>query len=388
MKYDQEYFDEGLYRVGSRCDKWDKMRAEKGADVLPLWVADMDFPSPPAVQLALLKRAAHPTYGYTGRHEDDFTAPIDFWRRHHNLSLVKDELVLLPCVITGMKMSIRVSTRPGEGVIIMPPVYGPFAQSVKATGRTLVNCPLILQGDGSCSMDLHAVETELKKGARALMLCSPHNPEGRLWSKEELTALAELMDRYDATLISDEIHADFIIDDEPFVPMLSLRTKKTVSLCSASKTFNLAGLQQALCLCKDEALRESIRTELDACGVRSGNLFAMDATRAAYEEGDEWLAGLVEYLRGSRDLLASLLKEQLPKAVMSPMQATYLAWVDLRAYGVEEEELVKRCITQKVFFTAGSAFGDEGKGWMRFNIGCPRRFIAEGVRRLKKALEG
>jgi len=388
MKFDHEYFDAGLYRMGTRCEKWDEARKDHGEDILPLWVADMDFPSPPAVQEAILKRAAHPTYGYTAEMADDHQALIDFWQRRHGLAVEQDWLTLMPCVVTGIKAAILALTKPEDKVLIQSPVYGPFRMSVQATGRTLADAPMIRDENGRYSMDLAATEAQLQQGAKLMILCSPHNPASRVWSAEELTALIALLDKYNVPLVSDEIHADFVYAPGKFVPVLSLTKKNVMSFCAASKTFNLAGLQQACCICPDEAMREAFRHEMDKAGVRAGNIFALEGTRAAYNEGDEWLDGLMAYLDGNRKHLAALVAEHLPKAVLTPLEATYLGWIDLRAYGFNGDELMQRTIAAGVQFTGGTFFGDNGDGFLRINIGCPRRYITEGILRLKKALEG
>ena len=386
MKFDHEYFDAGLYRMGTRCEKWDEARNEHGEDILPLWVADMDFPSPPAVQEAILKRAAHPTYGYTAELEDDHQALIDFWQRRHSLTVEADWLTLMPCVVTGIKAAILALTQPEDKVIITSPVYGPFRMSVAATGRTLADAPMTCDENGRYSMDLAAVEAQLQQGAKMMVLCNPHNPVSRAWAKEELVALVELLDKYNALLVSDEIHADFVYEPHTFHPILSITQKNVLSLCAASKTFNLAGLQQACCICPDEKIRNAFRDEMNKAGVRAGNIFALEATRAAYNEGDAWLDGLMAYLDGNRQHLAAMVAEHLPKAVLTPMEATYLGWLDLRAYGYTSEELGERTLANGVMFTGGKFFGDNGEGFLRINIGCPRANITEGILRLKKAL--
>ena len=388
MKFNQEYFDEGLYRVGTRCEKWDNCRAEHGENVIPLWVADMDFPSPPAVQQAVLARAAHATFGYTGVQDDDIEALMNFWQRRHGLSLVKEDVIMLPCVVTGIKLSILALTQPGDGVIIQSPVYGPFRFSVEATGRKLMDAPMIRHEDGSYDMDLNAVEEQLKAGAKLMVLCNPHNPVGRVWTPDELKNLLALLNQYNAYLVSDEIHADFAFADHPFTPALTLQSERVISLCAASKTFNLAGLQQATMLCKEENIRQLLDAEKNRAGVTCGNIFALEATRAAYNEGDAWLDGLMTYLDGSRKLLAELVARHLPKAVLSPMEGTYLGWLDCRAYGYTTDELMARAEEAGVVFTGGEFFGKGGEGHVRVNIGCPRRYVEEGILRLAVALEG
>ena len=387
MKFDEAFFDQGIDRAGTRCEKWDGARKAHGEDILPLWVADMDFPSPPAVQEALIQRARHGTYGYTELLDDDFEALTSFWQRRHGLTVRKEDVLLLPCVITGMRVAINALTQPGDGVIIQSPVYGPFRFSVEATGRKLLDAPLIRREDGRYDMDLAAVEAHLKNGASLMMLCSPHNPVSRAWTRQELSDLLALLKRYDVPLVSDEIHADFVYAPGTFVPALTVEQENVISLCAPSKTFNLAGLQQASLFCPDEQVRKALEAQIEASGVRSGNLFALEATRAAYNEGDGWLDGLLAYLDGNRRRLAELVRELLPKAVLTPMEATYLGWLDLRAYCPTTDELMKRSLSAGVYFTGGTFFGEAGDGFLRVNIGCPRRNIEEGIARLAKALK-
>ncbi|MDO4483639.1 MAG: MalY/PatB family protein [Clostridia bacterium] len=387
MLFDEAYFDAGLDRRGTDCVKWDGLAREHGEDILPMWVADMDFPSPPAVAEAIAERAKHPTYGYTEVTDGDWQAPIDFWRRRHGLTIRREEMQLLPCVVTGIKVAIRACTEEKDGVVIMPPVYHPFAASVKATGRTLVNCPLIKDDDGRYTMDEASLEAAFAAGARAVVLCNPHNPVGRAWTAEELTRLCDMAKRHQVTVISDEIHADFVFDGRKHVSALSIMRENVIMLCAASKTFNTAGLQQSLCVCPDAALRERVAKVIAGTGITSGNVFALAGTRAAYEHGDAWLDGLVPYLEGNRNALAEAVSELLPGAVLTPLEATYLCWLDVSAYGLSDGEVKARCLKHGVYFNDGSIFGREGAGFVRINIGCPRRYIREGILRLKKALE-
>ena len=386
--FSEEYFDAGLYRVGTACEKWDACRAEHGADALPMWVADMDFPSPPAVQEAILRRAAHPTWGYTEVEDALPDALCAFWARRHGTEFRREEVTLLPCVVTGLKTAIRAFTKPGEGVIIQSPVYGPFRMAVEATGRRLMDAPLVSGPQGRYSMDLGAVEEACRQGAKLMMLCSPHNPVSRLWSRDELTALLEVLDRYGVPLVSDEIHADFEFEPHSFVSVYSLAPERTVTLCAPSKTFNLAGLQTAFAVCRDAEMRRRFADALASGGVVSGNIFGLEAARAAFERGDAWLDGLLAYLRGNRGTLERELAAALPEAVLTPMEATYLGWIDLRPYGFHEEELLLRTEKAGVIFTSGTFFGDQGDGFLRINIGCPRRNVTEAVARLRRAVKG
>ena len=242
---------------------------------------------------------------------------------------------------------------------------------------------------GRYFLDLEAMEKALKDGAKLMMLCSPHNPVSRLWSLEELTALCRLSDKYDVPIVCDEIHADFVYKPGRFVSILNIPEgqKRAVLLCSASKTFNVAGLQQAAMVCKNPDMLKALREELSAAGVTCGNTFALLAARAAYTESDGWLDGLIEYLDGSRRLVFDLMKQYAPKARVSPIEATYLAWADMRAYGLTCEQLKEKCKAAGVAFTMGTFFGEEGESFLRINFACPRSQLTEGIKRLGKALE-
>lgn len=387
--FDFAYFDRGIDRVGTDCEKWDFLRLREGADVLPMWVADMDFPSPPAVSEALVRRAQHATYGYTEPIDADFTSVIDFWQRHHGLTLTKEEITLLPCVVTGLRMGVRTMTQPGDSVIIQPPVYGPFFASIRDNGRQIVENPLLHSGD-RWEMDFDGLENCLRGGAKLLLLCNPHNPVGRAWDVDELTRVVELCARYGAKIVCDEIHADFVFTPKRHVPILSIPGAEhvAISLAAASKTFNVAGLKQAVMFAKDEAMRAAIVQEMTACGVVSGNQFALVGTRACYLHGDAWLAGLKEYLKASREIVYDFIRERLPHIGVSELEATYLMWLDCRSLGVSGEELRRRTIKGAgVALTDGTFFGAQGEGFLRLNIGCPHAQLREALTRLEKALK-
>ncbi len=393
MDFSFDFFDRGINRIGTRSEKWDiALNEGVTADFLPMWVADMDFESPPTVQQAILSRASHGTFGYTGDAQDDAQAALDFWKRRHDVSLEEDQLLMLPCVVTGLKACIQTFTQPGDGVIIQPPVYGPFFSSITSNGRTVVENPLVQDEQGHWHMNLSQLEEQLQAGAKMMLLCSPHNPVSRVWSKEELQALFAVLHKYHTPLVCDEIHADFYFAPSKFVPALSLTgsnsNAKVVTLAAASKTFNLAGLQQAVLFTRHKEMREKIEKTMYACGIKSGNIFALEATRAAYDTGDAWLNGLIAYLDAGRKLLADLLAKHLPKVRMSPVEGTYLAWLDMRSYGFTNKEIMERTQRFGLMLTDGTFFGRHaGEGFMRLNFGCPHRNIAEAVTRLKKALE-
>ena len=385
---DAGFFDQGIDRMGTACEKWDELRAAEGADILPMWVADMDFRSPPAVCEALVARAQHGTYGYTAVLPEDAQALTAFWHRRHGFAFTAEDTLMLPCVVTGLRAAVNALTQPGDAVVVQPPVYGPFFSAVDLAGRRILRNPLRETPQGY-RMDLAQLEDCLRAGGKLVLLCNPHNPVGRAWTQAELTELLALCARYDAYLVSDEIHADFVFPGRAHVPLLSLpgAAERCLMLVSASKTFNIAGLQQAACIATHAPLREALAKEMRAHGVVSGNLFALVATRAAYTQGDDWLDGVMAYLADARDIVCRFLAEQLPQIIPAPLEATYLMWLDCRALGLDDAELTRRTREQgRVALTSGTSFGPEGTGFLRLNIGCPHAQTREALRRLATAL--
>ena len=390
MAFDQAYFDAGIRRIGTECEKWDGMIAATGDEsMIPMWVADMDFPSPPAIREALASVLARGTWGYTISGEADKKALSAYWARRHNTVIDPESVTLSPCVVTGLKLGLRAVTKEGDGILINPPVYGPFMMSIKANGRKIVESPLVADENGRYTMNLAEMEEKLASGAaKAVMLCSPHNPVGRAWSREELAAVVALCRKYNAGLICDEIHADFVYAPGEHVSILEIEGARefAVMLCAASKTFNVAGLEQSAIVCENEAIRTAIRNDMDASGVKAGNCFALAATRAAYTDCDEWLDGLKEYLMGSRDLVMEYVAANMPKVKVSPLEATYLMWLDCRALGLSQEELLDRISAAQVKVNDGLFFGEMGRGFIRLNIGCPRSQLMAALEQLKTVL--
>lgn len=388
MRYDQAFFDAGIDRTGTRSVKWCAPGLmEEGT--IPLWVADMDFACALPIVEALKARADHACYGYTHGGREDAEAACGFWQRRHRLTLQPEQLLMMPTVISGLAAAVQTMTQPGDGVIIQTPVYGPFITTVQECGRVVMDAGLKRDDRGRYTMDYEAIEGFLKQGARLMLLCSPHNPVSRAWSQEELRALLALLNRYRARLVSDEIHADFVYAPHSFVPVLSLPEARedTVALVSASKTFNIAGLQQATAICRDRDTLTMLQKFLLRSGAASGNVFALAGTQAAYTGCDDWLDGLMAYLTSNRDLLQDMLADMLPEAVVSPMEATFLSWVDLRAYDLHHKELNRRCKQEGVALGDGRFFGAKsGKGFMRINYGCPKGQLEEGVARFARAI--
>ena len=328
--YDRTFFDHSVDRRGTACEKWDSAMARDPRVTNPMWVADMDFRCPEEVVSALCERAAHPIYGYTEQTERAVAAMLGFMERRHGLKLTPSEQIMLPCVVSGLKAAVLAFTKPGDRIIVQPPVYGPFYASVRDNGRETVECPLERDELGRYAMDLESVEDACRAGARMMFLCSPHNPVGRVWSREELEALLAVLARYDVLLLSDEIHEDFVYRPRAFVPVLDLAAEagvRAISMTTASKTFNLAGLQQAAAFCRDRALLGRLEKTLRDAGVVSGNIFGMVATEAAFAHGDAWLDAMLDYVAEGYTIFRGEVAARLPGAVLSPLEATYLGWL-------------------------------------------------------------
>ena len=390
MQFDKAYFDAGIVRVGTECEKWDGMIAATGDEsMIPMWVADMDFPSPPAVRDALASVLARGTWGYTISGKADKEALSAYWARRHDTKIDPESVTLSPCVVTGLKLALRAVTKEGDGVLITPPVYGPFFMSITANGRKIVESPLVMDENNRYTMNLEDMEAKLAAGeAKAVMFCSPHNPVGRAWSEEELTALVALCRKYNAPIICDEIHADFVYAPAKHVSILDIEGAREIAvmLCAASKTFNVAGLEQSAIVCDNEDVRKAMEADMNATGVKAGNCFALAATRAAYTDCDEWLDGLKDYLAANRDVVVEYVKENMPKVKVSPLEATYLMWLDCRELGMEQQELLDRLTAAHVKLNDGLFFGETGRGFLRLNIGCPRSQLTAALAQLKTVL--
>ena len=393
MTISRNLFDTSIDRKNTACEKWDGIARREGRQLLPMWVADMDIACPAAISEALTARAAHPAYGYTEQTDEQVDAMLSFFKRRHGLTLENHQQYTLPCVVTGLCAAVRALTKPGDSVVIQPPVYGPFYRSIQNSDRLIAENPLQRDAQGHYSMDFDGLEEICRQGAKLMILCSPHNPVGRCWTKDELSRLWSILSRYDVALISDEIHWDFVYEPGAFISMLSLAEAQDgqapiTVLTSASKTFNLAGLLQAVLLSRHTDMRNAIIKELQNSGATQGNIFSLAAGEAAYRDCDDWLDGLLDYLREARTILQEELAMRLPKVILSPIESTYLAWLDLRAYGFSTEELMRRTYGQGVAFTEGTFFGKaEGEGFLRINFACPHQQLREALVLLEKAMK-
>jgi len=391
MNYTPAFFDTPIDRCCTACDKWDGLEKKEGKKLLPMWVADMDFPCAQEITNALVKRAKHPVYGYTSETDCSIEAMLGFMKRWYGLSLTRDEQLMLPCVVTGLKAAVHTLTSPGDTVLIQPPVYGPFFSSILNNNRRVVRNPLNRDEQGRYTMDFVQMEEQLKAGARLMILCNPHNPVGRAWKREELEQVYALCKQYDATLVADEIHAGFVYEEGTFTSALLLdesKDAKIVVLNSATKTFNIAGVQQAVLLTRNQTLKETVEQYVNNVGAVSGNIFALEATETAYRDGDDWLRGLHGYLHEARTMVREELAQRLPKVILSPIEAMYMGWMDFRAYGLTSSELMEATYAEGVAFTNGCFFDEElGEGFLRINFACPHSQTRKALELLEKAVK-
>ena len=383
-------FDEVINRRNTSSVKWDNLKNLYGRDdLIPLWVADMDFKSPPAVIKALKERADHGVYGYTFPSEEYYNAVINWMERRHNWHIDKEWISYAPSVVAALSYCIRAFTEPGDKIIIQTPVYHPFYSTIEENERIVVKNPLIHR-DGKYYMDFDDLERKAKDGAKMLILCSPHNPVGRVWTKEELKRLADICLENNILVVSDEIHFDIVFKGNEHTVFASLSPEvadNCVVLTSPSKTFNLAGLQVSNVIIPNEMLRMKFRKEENKDHISSPNVFAQRALIAAYDHSEEWLDELLKYLEGNRDFFIDYINKRIPKLKVTESEGTYLMWVDCTELGMNPQQLKEFFVNQcKVALNEGKMFGEEGNTFQRFNIGCPRSILEEALNRIERAI--
>lgn len=384
-------FDRIIDRVGTHCRKWDDMQAAYGvspeAGGLAMWVADMDFPPPAAVQRAVEATAAHGIYGYPGNNPAYLDA-IRWWMAsRHGWQVEPDWILTCAGLVNGVAMAVDAFTAPGDGVIVMAPVYHAFGQVVRAAGRELVELPLVIE-NGLYRMDWPGWEGMLTGRERMLILCSPHNPGGRVWTEGELRQVAEFCVGHDLILVSDEIHCDLVMPGHRHrmtAMACSGIAGRLVTLCAATKTFNIAGAHLGNAIIADDALRARFRNAMGARGISAG-LFGMDMVAAAFSpDGAAWVEALVAYLDGNRQLFDAGIAA-IPGLWSMPLQATYLSWVDFAGTGMAPAEFTARVEKgARIAANHGSSFGAGGESFLRFNLATPRVRVAEAVARLRDA---
>ena len=385
MTYD---FDKVIDRRGTDCEKFD-FAVELGlpADVLPLWVADMDFQAPPEVLDAIRACADHGIFGYTGQKPDYFEAVIHWFETRFNWHTDPDWIVPTPGVVFALATAVRGLTAPGDAVLIQTPVYPPFIRGVQVNGRKLVDCPLVLNG-GRYEIDFDAFERAIvSNDVKMFILCSPHNPVGRVWTVEELRRMGAICKAHDVIVVSDEIHCDFTWPEHPHTPFILAvpeMAERAVVCTAPSKTFNLAGLQASNAFIPSEKLRAAFKAELVRTGWGGLNGVGQAACKAAYRYGAPWLDELKDYLRGNVDFMRDYLRDNLPMLKLIEPEGTYLAWVDFSALGMTPDQLHDLIANKaKLWLDDGKIFGDVGAQFQRFVLACPRATLAEAMERLK-----
>ena len=368
--------------------EWDQTHSSHGDErVLPLWVADMDFPAAPPIQAAIRKRAEHGVFGYASKGASYLSAVAGWMQRRHGFTVEPEWIVPTPGVVPGLHLCVRRFTKPGDKVLIQPPVYHPFAHAINNNQRIVAPNPLVLE-NGGYYMDFEGLEQTCKDPAVKLaILCSPHNPVGRVWSRDELTRFAEICTQNEVLVISDEIHADLIMPGHEFVSYATLDPELCKNLIvgtAPSKTFNLAGLQTANLLIANPELREGLRAEMAATGLYTMNPFGIVATEAAYNEGEAWLDNVIGHIASNLDLLEAFVTEYIPVLRVIRPQGTYLAWVDCRGLGPDAQALNSLMMDKaRIYLDRGDVFGSEGEGFMRFNVACSRALLEEALTRVR-----
>lgn len=383
MTASQYNFDECPERNGYGSLKWDKYA---GKDILPLWVADMDFVSAPEILTALQARLDHGVFGYTVPYSEPVEAVLNYLERRHNYAARASWLNFLPGLVPALTLCCHAFAGPHDSVMTATPVYPPFIGSPEYAGRELIKVPLCLDASDRWTLDIEAMEAAIQPNTRMLILCSPHNPVGRVFTRDELTALGDFCERHDLVLISDEIHCDLIFDkDAEHIVTATLSeslAKRTVTLMAPSKTYNLPGLACAFSVIEDSKLRAQFQKTIRGI-ITEVNCFGYAGCAAAYNHGEPWRQALLEYLRGNYELVYNFIQTELPQITFRPMQATYLAWFDVSGLGLDNPA--------QFFEQHGVGLSDgvpfDGKQHVRLNFGCPRARLEEGLQRIKSAVD-
>ena len=383
-------FDEIINRRNTSCLKYD-FAAERGypKDILPFWVADMDFRAPVPVIDALKTRADHGIFGYTQIKDDYFNVLQNWFRTRHDWEIERSDLVITPGVVFAVATAIRAFTRHGDAVLIQQPVYYPFANMIRQNERVLVDNPLHLI-EGRYTIDFEDFEQKIvEHGVKLFILCSPHNPVGRVWTRAELEQITAICLRHNVIVVADEIHEEFVRPGFRHIPFTSLSEEAaaiTVTCTSPSKTFNLAGLQISNIFIRDKDLRRRFKEELSRTGYDEPNTLGLAGAKAAYEHGAEWLTQLLAYIEENHTRTKSFLTAHLPKVQIIAPEGTYLLWLDFRAYGLSDEALNEKIIREAhLWLDDGPIFGAGGSGFQRINIACPWSTLEMGLKNLAQA---
>jgi cystathionine beta-lyase len=382
-------FDEQVDRKGTNCLKYDALGKMFGkSDLLPLWVADTDFKTPDFIVNAIKERAEHEIFGYTFR-SDSYTDVVVNWMRQRHDWIIKSKwLSFSPGVVAALTIGVETFSNPGDGVIVQPPVYFPFFETVKGTGCNMIENPLKLE-NGRYTFDFDDLKQKIDEKTKILLLCNPHNPGGMVWTKKELTELTNICLENNIMIISDEIHSDLIYKGHKHIPLASISDEiaQNCMVCMApSKTFNVAGLATSVVVIPNKEKLLQYEKALGVAHLGMGNIFGAVALEAAYKYGADWLDQLLDYLWENYLLLEEFFKIKLPRVKVMKPEATFLVWLDFRDYGMANKELHQFVMNKAgVALNDGGRFGEEGDGWLRLNIGCTRETLQKALAQLEKA---
>lgn len=380
-------FDTVIDRKGTRSLKYDfAVRRGKPENVLPLWVADMDFQTSSYITDALEDMVKHGVFGYSESEEHYFEAVQNWMERHYNWHVKESWMTKTPGIVFALAMAVKAYTQENDAVLIQPPVYYPFKEVVEDNHRRLVNNTLVLGGDGTYTIDYEDFEKKIvEENVKLFILCNPHNPVGRVWTKEELERLGDICLKHGVFVVSDEIHADFVFERKHTVFSEVKEAYRDISMIctSPSKTFNIAGLQISNIFISNPEKATAFRRQVAAAGYSQVGLPGLVACEAAYRHGDEWLEGVLAYIKANAEFTRAYLQEHLPRVKMTKLEGTYLVWLDFRDYGLTDKELDEKILNQAgLWLDSGAVFGKCGEGFQRINIACPRKTLQQALDRL------
>jgi len=387
MKYN---FDTVVPREDTFCEKYDQRQRIFGrSDVIPMWVADMDFASPAPVLEAIARRLQHPILGYSYRSDSYWQSIVEWVDRRNGWKIDPSWLEFVPGVVPGLVLALRAFTQPGDGVVIQPPVYHPFARQTRLNDRVVINNPVRLVGN-HYEIDFEDLDHKLA-GAKVFLMSNPHNPTGRVFTREELIRIGELCVKHDVLILADEIHSDLIYQPHKHIHIASLDERfaaRTLTFIAPSKTFNLAGLSTASVIIPNATLLRQFRYEISKLHADQGSIFGTIALEAAYRYGEEWLDELLGYLKGNIYYVLTFLQEKMPSVRAVRPEGTYLMWIDFSAWPMSHEELTRFMIEKAgLGLNEGSMFGEEGRGWMRMNIATRRDVVRQAMTQLYEAAQ-
>ena len=384
-------FDTVIDRMHTSSVKWDGAEAIFGEkELLPLWVADMDFKVPEAVSEAIAKKAAHGIFGYTIREDSYYESIIQWMKTRHNWTIEREWIVHSPGVVTALSLAVQAYTQPGDKVIVQPPVYYPFMKVTETNDREVVYNPLV-NTDGHYAMDFDDLLAKIDDSVKLLLLCNPHNPGGFVWKKEDLQKLGEICLENNILVVSDEIHSDLVFKKGAHIPFASISeefSQNSITCTAPSKTFNLAGLQTSNIIIPNEVLRKKFELETERNSIGMPNSFGPVATEAAYTLGAEWLDNVLEYVEGNIQYVTDYFKKYIPSLQVYPLESTYLAWIDCRKLNMTADELETFFLTKAhVALNQGKAFGPGGEGFVRMNVACSRSLLEKAIKQIEEAVQ-